>query len=429
MKIRVKNMVTEFYKNGDLIPVIGAGCSIPFGSPSWYNLIDEIAKDSISSAGILEAIEFSLKKNDYWEAIKDIKKFGRINEQDIQEEVADKIKKIKFNSSIDNNLKNLAEMDFNIYLTTNYDHFLKEYVVSDEVPICLPEIDFNSYRLYTNESKQIYHLHGHISNPGTIIISEESYNQLYEQEKYKNMFSLLGASKAFLFIGMSFDDQFMRALLKNHVSIFKSKSFILLDKSQSDKFDELKKNYNIEVIEYDSSSSNHILAIRDVLKEIANSKSFPTNSINLECEVIGPKLDDKRLETSEENLFYKKLKLENVDDSILELATLYFLAAEEYILSLRKNSVSKEILEKILYIVFATYKEEFVIEYKKNKCSESFVNKVHSVLKDVDFSRHMIDLESKQHITKLERQGLIHNLADDPIKGIWWGDHRIKAEK
>lgn len=201
-------------------------------------------------------------------AIKLLKDFGQLSEMDINEEIAKKIANIKFDESIDNNLKDLAQMNFKLYLTTNYDHSLNRYITSGDIPICLADFDFNTQNLFSLTTKKIFHLHGHVSNPGTIVISEDSYNELYNKERYKKLFNLLGASKAFMFVGMSLDDQFMKKLIKDHVDVFKSKGFILLDKSLSDKFSELKTETNIEVIEYDSKGVGHVEAIRNILQEI-----------------------------------------------------------------------------------------------------------------------------------------------------------------
>lgn len=429
MNQRIKKLAATYYRKGNLIPLIGAGCSMPFGSPGWDELISEIAIESIDNAGLIEAVNHYIKKHDYWNAIKSIKDFGQLNEDDIKKETADRISRIVFDKSKDNNLKDLALMDFNIYLTTNYDHFLNHYMPpNSSIPICLSDFDFNSQTLYNQGTKRIFHLHGHISNPGTIVISEQSYNELYHHDKYKKMFNLLGASKAFLFIGMSFDDQFMSALLKDHVNIFKSKSFILLDKSQSDKFNELKENNNIEVIEYDSSTSGHTIAIRQILQEIASIQDNSIEPSEPNLEVIGAQLDKEKLGIVEENLFYKKLKLENIENLTLELCKLYFIAAEEYVASLKKHVVSKDVLGKILFIVFTKHKELFISEYQSNQSSQSFVNKVHAVLKEINFSRYMTKLESGQEIYDFEQQGLIHILADDAKEDVWWGNKRINGD-
>lgn len=405
---------------------------MPFGSPGWDVLIQEMATESIENKALIEAVNYYIKNHDYWEAIKSIKDFGNLNEDDIKQDVAKKLGYIKMDETIDNNLVDLASMDFDIYLTTNYDHFLSKYIDSKSIPICLADVDFNTQTLFEGDAKtnkNIYHLHGHISNPGTIVISRESYELLYENEKYKKMFNLLGASKAFLFIGMSFDDQFMRSLLEKHVNVFKSKSFILLDKAQNSKFKELKEKYNIEIIEYDSSADGHIIGIRNVLKEISK-RPVDIKDVGKDInEVIGATLDKERISKVEENLFYEKLKLENIEGLTVDLCKLYFIAAEEYVAALKKHVISKEVIRKVLFLVFTKHKELFISEYQKNKSSQLFLNKVHEVLRETDFSRFITNLSNGQIMIDIEQQGLIHILADDPDEEIWWGNKRFNGDE
>lgn len=430
MSERTIRLANQFYKDGNLIPIIGAGCSMPFGLPGWDVLIQQIAVESIENEGLIEAVNYYIKSHDYWEAIKSIKDFGNLNEDDIKQDVAKKISCIKIDETVDNNLVDLASMDFDIYLTTNYDHFLNKYVDTKCIPICLADIDFNIQSLYERKSKpnkSIYHLHGHISNPGTIVISRESYEMLYKNEKYQKMFNLLGASKAFLFIGMSFDDQFMRTLLEKHVDVFKSKSFILLDKAQNSKFKELKEKYNIEIIEYNSSTGGHIVAIRNVLKEISTSQIDSQDFEKENNEVIGAILDKEKISKVEENLFYLKLKLESIEELTVDLCKLYFIAAEEYVASLKKHVINKEIIRKILFLVFTRHKELFISEYQKNKSSQMFLDKVHEVLRETDFSRFIANLSNEHIMLDIEQQGLIHILADDPHEEVWWGTKRFNG--
>lgn len=432
MSERTIRLANQFYKDGNLVPIIGAGCSMPFGSPGWDVLIQEIATESIENKALIEAVNHYVNIHDYWGAIKSIKDFGNLNEDDIKQDVANKIGCIKMDETVDNNLVDLASMDFDIYLTTNYDHFLSKCIKSQSVPICLSDVDFNTQTLFESKSKtnkSIYHLHGHISNPGTIVISRESYEILYADEKYKKMFNLLGASKAFLFIGMSFDDQFMRLLLEKHVDVFKSKSFILLDKAQNRKFKELKEKYNVEIIEYDSSTDGHIIAIRNVLEEISKRPVDIKELGKDNNEVIGAILDKEKISKVEENLFFEKLKLEDIEELTVELCKLYFIAAEEYVAALKKHVISKEIIRKVLFVVFTKHKELFISEYQKSKSSQSFLKKVHEVLKETDFSRFIANLSNEQIMIDIEQQGLIHILADDPDEEIWWGNKRFNGDE
>ncbi|WP_213810410.1 hypothetical protein [Jeotgalicoccus sp. WY2] len=74
------------------------------------------------------AINHSLEKGDYQEAIKDIKKFGLINDQQIQERIADNysLDKIDIRKVEDNNYQDLLKDNFKVYVTTNYDKLMEK---------------------------------------------------------------------------------------------------------------------------------------------------------------------------------------------------------------------------------------------------------------------------------------------------------------
>ncbi|WP_277602650.1 hypothetical protein [Bacillus sp. 3a] len=70
-------------------------------------------------------------------------------------------------------------------------------------------------------------------------------------------------------MGFSFDDQFIKTLIKEHKEYFKSTHYILLSNPTEDKIRELRKNYGLITIPYDAENSTHPAEIRKILHEIS----------------------------------------------------------------------------------------------------------------------------------------------------------------
>ncbi|ADL52021.1 SIR2 family NAD-dependent protein deacylase [Clostridium cellulovorans] len=278
----------KLYTDGHVIPFIGAGLSIPFKVPGWGDLIRNCAIDTgienVDGRSLLGTLDLNLERYDYWEAVRIIKKYLNRSEEDIQEYIVDKIKTESV-KSIDgswHNYSDLGTMDFDIFLTTNYDHLLSDYLNSNYVPVKLQDINSNMQKLlHEKGSKRIFHLHGHISDSSSIVISEEKYMELYNDNKYKTLFSLFAGVKTFLFIGFSFKDVFIQNIIKDNKEFFKSKHYIVLESPTTEEVSWLKKNYNLETISYDKNNSSHHEEIRKILNSICIKSDAENNRDNI----------------------------------------------------------------------------------------------------------------------------------------------------
>lgn len=420
------------YKKGNVVPFIGAGMSSPFHVPTWGELIEDIADKCFTGdlLSLKQAVVMYLKKYDYWSAINFLKDMASLIDQDIQEEIVSLIKEKTINLQ-DNNLHNyydICKLDFKLYLTTNYDHILTRYLNSDTVPIELKEFNFISQDLFSE--KRICHLHGHISNPGNIVISRESYEQLYNDKKYDNLLKLVTGTKKLLFLGFSFDDQFIRTLIKNHKQYFNGNHYIIINKPTPDKIKMFREEYGLITIEYNAANSSHEEEIRKILSYLGEdennsvlTETMPP-SILEEKVVLGATITDTE-RNFEDNLFYKKLVLENIEPTLIELSSLFYVAAEIYIRDLNKSGISIEVINAILFNVLMHYKEEYVNNYKKYGNSQKFLELIHDSLENIDFGRLKTLFKEHNKSNEKENKGLIHILADDSKKKIWWGEKRI----
>src|SRR5699024_3156439 len=104
----------------------------------------------------------------------------------------------------------------------------------------------------------------------SIIISSERYDELYCDEVFDNMMKAFSSSYSFLFLGFSFNDTFVKSLVKNHKKYFKGTHYMLVDAKELDakQRGELSRAYGLRIIEYDAGKSSHIKEIRRLIAEI-----------------------------------------------------------------------------------------------------------------------------------------------------------------
>lgn len=417
------------YHNGDIIPFIGAGLSTPFKVPSWETLIENLTNQC--AVGDLEwikkAVHIDLKKRDYWGAIATLKKFA-FEEDDIQERIVDLIleKQITLDDNLKHNYYDLSQMDFNLYLTTNYESLLQKYLQFDFQPILLKDINFNTQKLFSQ--KRVCHLHGTIGNSGSIVISKESYEELYHDKKYEDLLKLVTGSKKLLFMGFSFDDQFLKTLIKQHKQVFKGVHYILLNNPDDATTKELRSEYGLRTISYNTEGSSHPDEIRKILKSISedvkkkdNEQKDKSNS----SVIIGAGLRAFK-KNVEGNLFFKKLELENINSDLRELSSAFYVAADEYIREMKKLGMPIDIIDIILGQVFTEYKDRYVDTFMEHGNSEELLKIVHKSLENIEFGRYNVLLKNNQS-NKNENRGFVHILADDESEEIWWGRERFNG--
>ncbi|MBW9157675.1 SIR2 family NAD-dependent protein deacylase [Clostridium tagluense] len=424
--------IKELYRGGNLIPFIGAGLSTPFKIPDWDKLIRRISDEYMKDFQNLKpAVNAYLDKKDFWTAMETILNFAPLTEDDIQQEIVDIINE-EMQEPVDNDSHNyldLANMDFNVYLTTNYEHLITSYMSKNNyIPLVLSEINFNTQTLFRDKKKRVFHLHGHVSNSGTIVITRNQYKKLYENNKYENILRLFTGTKSLLFIGFSFDDQFIKQMIKDHKQFFKGNHYILLNKPSDEIINELKVEYGLSVIKYDVTNSSHAVEIRKILNQIKSKDiidNVDSGILDLDS-LIGVTLEVSKKDLHN-SLFYKKLVLENLDKNILEISELYYISADEYIHKLSKNRIQKEIIQRLLFVVFIRYKEVLVNTYEQHGNSYEFVKEVHAILKGIDYGRLNEFLSLKNKPFDFENQGFIHILADDLNYDVWWGKERLNG--
>jgi hypothetical protein len=123
-------------------------------------------------------------------------------------------------------LKALAELDFPIVITTNYDHHFERALAGagkdPRVSIYTPELQATTdYRDPTAESPIVFKIHGDISRPETIVVTDEDYIQFVLRMSNKDPYDPVPLTLKYyltgwttLFVGYSLLDYNLRLLFK-----------------------------------------------------------------------------------------------------------------------------------------------------------------------------------------------------------------------
>lgn len=428
------------YKKGNIVPFLGAGLSMPFNVPDWGNLIEECALamgiEDVNGASFLNVLKFDLDKYDYWEAVKTIKKYLNRTEEDIQSFIVSKINKCIPNEliGIENNYEDLAKYGFNLYFTTNYDHIIQKYLKTNYIPVNLKDVKTNIQDIMNGtDENRIFHLHGHISDSSSIVISQEKYKELYDNNVYKALFSVFSGVKTFLFVGFSFNDVFIQNIIKDNNEFFKSKHYIILPNPTHEDITYLKQTYNIETISYDPNKSSHQKEIRKIIEEICTiiPGDYENNSEEYEVPIDElPNMDEKQ--QLEKNLFCRKLRVENIDEIKVDYSKECFFTAEQYFRWLKKSGLknSNKYADHFLALTYMKYKELLISTYEEDKDSKKFLKAVHKSLGNIEFTKLKKFISEDNMPNEINKQGFIHILADDmkSEKEVWWGEKRIESK-
>lgn len=289
------------YNKGKLVPVLGAGLSRPFGLPDWGDLLIAVAKQFNLTSNNIHTIEDYTSNFDYLGAAKVIVDLSKLTEQDVQNAVTDILKKKKaeifhkynINSwdqfTGENNYADIASLGCTTILTYNYDEIIQDFC--------------DTHKGYTienfrdpqgiDESNILLYLHGRLSDPESIVLSQRNYEKTYSKKAFNNKLTRLALDKTFLFIGFSFQDPYIKHFLDTVAKECEVTHYAIMDQTSIEAINqtELKNKYNIEIIPFDDSLGNFAEQIRFILNKISGadtrSKKFIGRSNEIhECKQV-----------------------------------------------------------------------------------------------------------------------------------------------
>ena len=197
---------------------IGAGCSMAVGLPSWKQLLENL----IAKYGIHTKEDNLLKLASRIE-----RSIGRSN---LVDEISDTCRAPQKPGSSTHEL--LAELDTNLYITTNYDHLLEEAFLKKGIEPHVVHTDLD-LAVLNPTGKTIVKLHGDIDSPSSLVCTESDYRQYKTKHRgFTDWLKAKDTELTILFLGTSFDDprlikadddviEFFGGNRRNHVIVLK----------------------------------------------------------------------------------------------------------------------------------------------------------------------------------------------------------------
>jgi hypothetical protein len=227
-----KYLVTQINSNR-CTPFIGAGASEP-----WLPSGSKIAQDW--------AKKYQYPLNDTWQLDKVAQFVGIVQDNEMfpKTELCDRLMKLgkpDFSNYKDGSHAYLARIQFPIYITTNYDKFMEAALERNGRPSDSEYCRWNEaveltteHSLFTNSGYAptkakplVYHLHGYIDDPQSIVLTERDYiyfliNLSKDEKLIPTVIRKALAKTSLLFVGYSLGDINFRVIFQGIMSIVRS---------------------------------------------------------------------------------------------------------------------------------------------------------------------------------------------------------------
>ncbi|WP_144487502.1 SIR2 family protein [Bacillus pumilus] len=211
----IKGMRTQ------VVPFIGSGISIPFGIPSWagllYKLKNKLPKPTDEKfVQVRSQFEIYYNNGDVFGMLDILKNHAPTlgdsnNYPDIFKSIInDNTASHKNLFQIDNNVKDILHFGAKLIITTNYDTILEKF--SNEFNYGYENsISWSNMIGVPNliKEKTIFHLHGSVTFPNDMIVTQDSYDKLYESDHRIDVMQSLMGDKYLLFLGFSLTDKYV----------------------------------------------------------------------------------------------------------------------------------------------------------------------------------------------------------------------------
>jgi len=307
-------------KDRTLVPFVGTGLSMSVGKgvfPSWGDLIERLAKRLVdeSRADVAATVRAELAEQHFPEAAESA--FETLSSSRFLEEMQAAFGIPCPPTANLSAVEALWRLRAPAVITTNYDTVLqwpfapradRPYPVNRVSPQLVYNDDPDLLRLVLTPSAStpplIWHLHGTVLRPSTVILTRRQYERLYGDDKdqsktrlsqYRSALAQLRsvvANRTLLFVGFSLDDPFVRAQLQYIFDITSKQnpvSFVLLKRGEKEKEEkEFLDRYNAQAIRFDDFGPPMVRAI----SEIADEAWGPTSvSVTVPGALVGL-LDD-----------------------------------------------------------------------------------------------------------------------------------------
>lgn len=303
-----KTLITSI-QNNELIPLIGAGVSMSikdnndkFIFPSWEGLLKNASKaiqdeNSENYLPYSDLIDTFIKLKDYHQAADNAFKGLNSNWHEFITKQFDP----SF-GDINESYKELPKSIWNLsnrLITLNYDKVFQwaspnnspPSVIENTAHANLPTL----FDKQQNNKNNIWHLHGHVDNTSKLVLTSDSYKNLYttNESTLSTYQSALEALKTIartnniLFIGCSLDDIELLTEIEKQNEIFSGngkKHYALVRESEQERFLDKTSKLNINLITYSDFGQPLI----DKINELSSYKDNITSESSI-TEIVPEK--------------------------------------------------------------------------------------------------------------------------------------------
>jgi NAD-dependent SIR2 family protein deacetylase len=217
--------LVQALRNKQVVAFVGAGVSQGvLGIPTWKKLISDLFEKVKPIAlhtnphfnGLVDCLmqRVAEGKEDLLFAAEQCRKYlGRDFDNSIQEKINEK-KTIK-SQDAKKGLETFLKLPFYRIITTNYDNLLLEVARNSQpnkVTDYFTHLDTGYFADFLRhgdspERRLIFHLHGHINRPESLILAESQYQDLYATREVTDLLEAIFTSKSALFIGFGLGDE------------------------------------------------------------------------------------------------------------------------------------------------------------------------------------------------------------------------------
>lgn len=295
-----KETLFKLVASGGAILFVGAGSSAVVGHPTWPELLIELEKLANHLGGDFK-IDQDQRENNPLQYVEGIKKYIHEKTGNLDRYFA-KLHDLYAprDEPCADLHKELTQMPFKGFLTTNYDKVLEAALA-----VCEPHNAYKNSVVFTlnaarsigeflyaldleNNSRRIAHIHGIYDVNKSIILSKNDYNMIYGDFSYEKkesgwtfhkilIWSLL-ATRRIVFIGFSMTDPYLQMMLdivSNHLWNFgKSIHFAIMGISKENATESfsrtcyLKDKYGVEVVFYEENDRLPAHGLESIVTEM-----------------------------------------------------------------------------------------------------------------------------------------------------------------
>lgn len=354
MNKTIETSIQQFFKDSTN-PVLfaGAGVSTIANLPDWKNLLLQAA-ESIRAQDALSA-----------QLIKESVAKGRLTKaagyffmsEDILEGEKYRIIKQLLKGYNSKPLEPLASLPFKSIITTNFDRALLDAVAASKGKSAIDYKYGDSSFTSANWETDFYiaRIHGAIEVPNQMILSENHFSNLLQDDKYLDLLSSIFTQKQVLFLGFSFYDPAIKHVFEVIDKKFgpqtPGRHMAILPETNESEFLAKATRLNIQVVRYSPENKHKELwdGIQNYAFLLSNNNQVDTKETNIANHPYSA--TKKYLATC-----YARLKISTVETPLNLVVVEGIISA--VLQELYPNSISLKLLQEKIRVILGLKAEE-----------------------------------------------------------------------